>query len=866
MSERAQADSTTKLEAVRRALVGIPTEIRVWCLTAVIASTAVLIGWLLRSEPSLHDADLPWWILAVGFYGAELLVVHLRFRRDAHSFSMSEVPLVVALFGATPVALLVGQAVGNLGVFLGHRRQDPLKMAFNTSQYALQAAVAIVVFRATLSSSDLFGPIGWLAAVAATLTALLAAHVMINGAIRLSGGSLHTGEILEAVGFSSIATSMNTVLGMLVASALFSAPRAAAFAAIPSVVLFAAYRSYVASRQERAQLKALYEATRALHESPQLEVALLAAASHARRIFEAQYCEIVLSNPMDKATAYRWVVGPDEHQVAMEPVPFGVWEKVWDITAEEGGPVAFGGEIGRVSPSGVDIVDAMVAPIRIGSDQVGIVIVANHLGNVAVFEEADLDLVQTLADQVGVSVENGRLEESLSALTELKEELRHQALHDSLTGLANRELFVERVGHAMRRAARSPLRLAVLFLDLDDFKTVNDSLGHAAGDELLVGVGNRLRGQCRPADTVARLGGDEFAVLLEDVDGVPAAAEVAERILAGLTAPFWIHGREVNVGASIGVAFDSDGATSGEVLSNADAAMYVAKRSGKRTFRLFEPSMHAEVVNRFQLRADLELAVSAGGLELYYQPIVDLESGLLRGFEALVRWEHPVRGALTPADFIPIAESSGVIHRVGRWVLREALRQHQACGKALAAACDLEIAVNLSAKQLENPRFVAEVRQAIADFNVARGTLTLEITESAVMNTPPEVLEQLRRLGVRVAVDDFGTGYSSLASLDRLPVDVLKIDRAFVARITDAGAPSPLVATIVGLGEALGLETVAEGIETVAQLEAVRNLGCRLGQGFLLSEAVSADQAVELARRYAVGEPVITDRRQLRAL
>jgi diguanylate cyclase (GGDEF)-like protein len=838
----------------------------VWGFTATIALTAVLIGWLLRDEPALHLPALPWWILVLGFYGAELLVVHLRFRRDAHSFSMSDIPLVVGLFGVAPVMLLVAQVLGNLIVFVVHRRQPPVKLAFNIAQYALQAAVAIVVLRAIVSTAELFGLVSWLGAVTATLAALLVAHVMVNVVIRLSGGSLAMGEILEAVGFSSIATGMNTVLGMLVASALFDGPRAAAFAGIPALVLFAAYRSYVAARQERAQLRALYGATRALHESPQLEVAVLTAASHARTMFEAQYCEIVLGNPMDSSTAYRWVVGPGEHRVTMEPVPFGLWQTIWEKTSSEGSAIALGPAEGRTAPSGITIADAMVAPIMIGPDHVGIVFVANHLGDIAVFQKVDLELLQTLADQVGVSVENGRLEESLSALTELKEELRHQALHDSLTGLANRALFAEQVGHAMHRIERTDGQLAVLFLDLDDFKTVNDSLGHAAGDELLVAVGKRLQGHCRPADTVARLGGDEFAVLLEDIDGSHSATDVAERILESLSAPFWIHGREVTVGASIGIAFDSDGATSGEVLSNADAAMYVAKRHGKRTFRLFEPSMHAEVVMRFQIRADLELALNSGGLELRYQPIVDLESGSLRGFEALVRWPNPLRGELSPTEFIPIAEGSGMIHRMGRWVLREALRQQRACERELRSDWDFEMCVNLSAKQLENPEFVADVEAAIAEFGVRPDTLVLEITESAMMHTQPVMLERLRRLGVRLAVDDFGTGYSSLASLDRLPVDVLKIDRAFVARMTDATAPAPLVATIVGLGDVLGLQTIAEGIETPVQLEAVRRLGCRFGQGFLFSEPLDADAALELARRQAAGKSLYTEHPHLRAV
>jgi diguanylate cyclase (GGDEF)-like protein/PAS domain S-box-containing protein len=424
----------------------------------------------------------------------------------------------------------------------------------------------------------------------------------------------------------------------------------------------------------------------------------------------------------------------------------------------------------------------------------------------------------------------------------LQQQLAHQAFHDSLTGLANRALFIDRVTHALEMTRRSTSLVGVLFIDLDDFKTVNDSLGHAAGDELLVAVSARLLDCMRGEDTCARLGGDEFAILIENVGGPEAAIVVARRVLDALSKPMQIIGSQVSVQASVGIALGSNSVSTSELLRNADLAMYRAKGDGKHRYALFEPAMHARVLERLALKAELQSAVAAQQFELHYQPIVALQSGVPVGVEALVRWNHPERGLVMPGGFVPLAEETGLILPLGRFVLRSACRQAEHW-RALGHP-DLGVSVNISAKQLASPHLPAEVTSALREASLAPSALTLEITESMLLDSQPVVarLEALKALGVRIAIDDFGTGYSSLNYLRRFPVDTLKIAKPFVDEIGARPGQRRLVEAILRLGATLGLETVAEGIEEAPQRDLLRKLHCRFGQGYLFSRPLPADE------------------------
>ncbi len=444
-----------------------------------------------------------------------------------------------------------------------------------------------------------------------------------------------------------------------------------------------------------------------------------------------------------------------------------------------------------------------------------------------------------------------------------EEQLAHQAFHDPVTGLANRALFRDRVDHALDRQLRDGQPISVLFLDLDDFKTVNDSLGHAAGDRMLAEVGERLRNCLRAADTAARLGGDEFAVLLEDGGDATGAADVAARILEALDAPFHLEGKEVTCRASIGIATAEISPERGrmgaeELLRNADVAMYMAKEAGKNRYQIFEPAMHDVALRRLELKADLQRALDTGEFVLHYQPVIELATGEISGFEALLRWNHPERGLVPPLEFIPLAEETGLIVPIGTWVLREATLWGKALQERYPRQPPLRVAVNLSARQLQRPEIVQDVAEALMRSGLSPESLVLEITESVMMRDVELSLQRLRELkalGVQLAVDDFGTGYSSLNYIQQFPVDILKVDKSFIDAFDLDERKSALTATIIKLAEDLDLRPVAEGIERADQLEHLLRLRCDLGQGYYFARPLPPEGVDELieARRALAG-------------
>ncbi|HEY7948990.1 MAG TPA: EAL domain-containing protein [Acidimicrobiales bacterium] len=464
-------------------------------------------------------------------------------------------------------------------------------------------------------------------------------------------------------------------------------------------------------------------------------------------------------------------------------------------------------------------------------------------GRSIVVEVASDDLEFAGRDAVLVAVKD------ITDQRALEEQLTYQAFHDPLTGLPNRALFRERVEYAL--AGRSAHHVHVLFIDLDRFKTVNDSLGHGSGDELLVAVAERLLPTLRGDDTLARLGGDEFAVLTL---GVPDGGElVARRILEALRPPFAVGGGDVSVSASIGVAGDAGSAE--ELLRDADMAMYGAKAAGRNRFEVFDPSMHHTDRNRLRLESDLVHAIERHQLRVLYQPVVEMETDTVVGFEALLRWEHPEFGTISPLDFIPIAEETGLIVPIGRWVLSQACAQARGWQVTHKRPVPLTMAVNVSALQLQERSFVDEVQAALIRHVLPPQTLTLEITESVLLDESTTILDRLVELkatGVRLAIDDFGTGYSSLSYLRQFPIDILKVDRSFTNLIEGPGEVPPLIEGLVFLGRQLGLEVVAEGIEISEQRNQLHRLGCLLGQGFLWSPPVDENAADQILRH---GEP-----------
>ncbi len=472
-------------------------------------------------------------------------------------------------------------------------------------------------------------------------------------------------------------------------------------------------------------------------------------------------------------------------------------------------------------------------PIVVNGQTIGTVELLSRSG--ATLDEWQLTLAQTMANEAGIMLENARL----------YAEVRHQSLHDSLTGLPNRALLGDRLGHALARRRRAGQLIALLFVDVDDFKLVNDTFGHEVGDQTLASVARRLEALVREGDTVAHLSGDEFAILIEDLTGPHAANLAAARVTDAFLAPLEAGDRQIRVSVSVGVGLATAALRStNDLIRNADFAMYTAKQSGKGQFRVYDPVERQIADARVQLQADLRNAVIRNELRLHYQPIIDLRSGVTTSMEALVRWEHPERGLLLPASFIPLAEETEAIVEIGAWVL--------------ATACDrladwqrlrpgLAVSVNLSGRQLQDPGLVGDVSSALERTGIDPKSLILEVTETILVADPTaeSMLFRLKALGVRLAIDDFGTGYSSISYLRRFPVDILKIDREFTKEV-ESPEGEALLRGIVQLGRSMGLELVAEGIERRAQVARIAAAGCDQGQGYFFARPTESDGVARL--------------------
>jgi len=821
----------------------VPVLVRVWAFTVFLAVSATALffnGLNLRGVAS--SLTVPWPLIAVGFCLAELKVVEVHFRRETHSFSLSEFPSVLGFFFLTPIDYMIALLVGTAAALLLVSRQSPLKVFFNLSNFALTAVVGLSVFAGLAVPGGVPGPSEWIAAFAASIVAMVLGALTIATVISLSGGAPQFQKLPDMLQFGGLVAVANTSLALLAVSVMAINVSNLWLLAVPIVVVFLAYRAWVSEREKHERLELLYQSSRILQHSPELDSALVALLDHARDMFRAERAEVILYPRGADGDVLRTTSNHEAPAEIMVPVLDAADDPIQRRGAEEARAFF------HVPPSGRDragqpLRQAMVSPLRGESGLIGLMIIANRLTEGTSFADDDLRLLETLANQAAVALENGQLEQSLHELSRLKEQLRHQAYHDPLTGLANRTLFGEQVNLrlASRRGASMPV---VLFLDLDDFKVVNDTLGHAAGDRLLIGVADRIRACVRSEDVAARLGGDEFAVLLEDDYSLTRARAVADRIVDALRVTFPIQGQEIAIGASIGIASAGpEIEAADELLRNADVAMYTAKNDGRNKVATFEPTMHTAIVARHELSVELARGVARGELVVFYQPIIALATGEMSGVEALVRWRHPTRGLVGPDDFIGIAEESGTILALGRWVLAEACRQVAVWQRTRSLGRRFSLAVNLSAAQLREPSFVPELEALLAETGLDPRDLVLEMTETVMFHdtqTTIARLETLRALGIRIAVDDFGTGYSSLGYLRRFKVDVLKIAREFIGPADSGSEEWAFAHAIVALGRTLDLRIVAEGIEEPDQLVRLRALGCEFGQGFLFGRPVDA--------------------------
>ena len=823
-------------------------EAKIWILTAVVATAAVgtYLGLVepLGTPPTV--LEVPWWAVAAGFAAAERWVVHLHFRRSTHSLSLGELPLVAGLLFLPAHELLIAGLVGSSLALAFDREIPTFKAFFNLAQFSLGTCVALFVVEGLVAVRDPLDPVVWVAIFAAVSAATLVADICVGAAVTIAEGRLETHQRIDMLLTNWTVALSNTCLALAIAAVVAARPEGGLLLVAPTVLLLAAYRAYLSERRRNAELEFLYEATRTLSRSSEIVPELEALLARTASAFRVAAVDLVLFSAEPGRSARSSLDRGGERRM-LEPIDEPLAESLRALAAGLTGPA----EIARIFDTGQreyfrsrGMENGVVAPLHGEAGCVGLFSIAGRESVDRSFSDEDLRLLETLTGNVTVALQYDRLEQAVRQLESLQQELERKALYDSLTQLANRSLFHNRLEHALH--SRHP-GVSVLLLDIDEFKAINDSHGHHAGDELLRAVAERLRNCLREGDTAARLGGDEFALLLDRSGGEVDAVSVAKRLLEDFEVRVDVAGERVRVHVSIGIAIGAPGKDSpDEMLRRADVALYEAKRRGKSQYRIYHPSMRDALRKRRTLAFELERAVSAEELSVVYQPVVSLAECRPVALEALVRWNHPERGMVAPSEFIAFAEETGAVVEIGAIVLERVVEQ--------AARLGMPIHANVCAPELIDPGFLDRVDRLIALHELPPELLVFELTERAFVGDDPvpiAVLEAIHERGMGVAVDDFGTGYSSLAYLSRLPVDTMKIPKQFIDEVTGSREHHALARAVIELGSALDLKVIAEGIETQEQIAALRAFGCQLGQGYFYGMPTDADVAlrrVELLR------------------
>ncbi len=800
------------------------------------------------SPPS--PISLPWWALAVSFALTESVVMHIQVRREAQAVSISELPLVVGLFFADPVALLVGRLLGSLAVFVLRRRSSVLKTTFNLALVCAETCVAVAVFRAVAGDASAASPRDWAAAYAAALVANAVGAAAIGLVIGIYEGGLRPSRlVVDAVTGQPVAPLVVT-LALVCVSSLAADPTSGWLLAAAAGVLLLCYRGYAALSDRHLNLERLFLFSQAVTSSPETDSVLQCVLSEARDLLFSEHAELSFRGPSDRSTIVTVTSGANGELRRLETDQEGPTAWLRDEVLTHGNPFVLPRNTRdpqlRAWLDAHNRRDAIVVPLRGSMGTIGMLLVGDRLGEVRTFDDDDVLLLETLANQTSVALQKG----------ELIDQLQHDALHDSLTRLPNRAHLQRRLGECLEDVASgaSP-GLAVMILDLDGFKDVNDTCGHQQGDKVLVEVARRLVSAVNGAAFLARLGGDEFAVLAPDLGSRDTAAQLGELVASSLEQPIELDDLDVEVGASVGIVLSpQDGTDPSILLKRADMAMYDAKSSG-RGVRFYEADIDTASARRLSMVGELRAALAAEQLDVYVQPQAETASGRVASVEALARWVHPRLGVVSPDEFIPVAERSGLIKPLTLSVLDTSLA-------AVAAWRDLDvgIAVNLSARSLQDTGLVADVDALLRRHDVRPQSLVLEVTESAVMVDPTRAIALLRRfeaMGVKLSVDDFGTGYSSLSYLKRLPVHEVKIDRSFVTGLTEGSEDYSIVRSIVDLGANLGLEVVAEGVEDQSTWDLLQAMGCARVQGWHLAPPMPiGDATAWLSERSPARAPI----------
>ena len=809
---------------------------RVQSMTGALVGTAIVCATVLVSfRPWPHQGSGPAFVFAFAtlYTCAEVMVVHVQIRCDSHTFSLSEIPLLLATFLLGPASALAAAVAGN-GLALVYRRQKPMKLAFNLARAVIELTISVSVFRALATSGSVPSSRDLAVAYLGTLAASTAGCVLVSAAISLSQGWITMGVLKANLLVSALGTSAAGSLGLLAVVVARTDLKVAWVLALPVAGGYFLSNELVRSRRQTDSLRFLFDAGELLRDNSDLDGMIRTLLERTRDALRCEVAEFVhVVSPAGRCVRASASADGEQRFWITEAEP-EVVAVIAGQTSSSVMSVSPGNPLLRCFGEAATSRSGLVARLSADGRSVGMILVSGHVGDVAGAGRLDVEksrVLGTIAHSLSIALENGALERALDKLRALEDELEYKAYHDSLTGLANRALFVDRLASALTEYRTAGTEFAVLFLDLDDFKTVNDSLGHDTGDALLVAVASDLKSCLAPGDLAARLGGDEFAVLSTAADRLEDAEVLAHSILAVLADPIRVSGYALNVSASIGVALSRPAADVADILKSADIAMYNAKAGGKGRVAVFNPVMQREVLDRYELADGIKRASELGQLRVEFQPVIDLATNAIVSAEILVRWAHPTHGMLGPDSFIHLAEENGAIKQITRFVVDRACELIGSLPRGVLPS----IAVNVSAVDLLDTDLLPFLVTTLDANGVEAERLTIEVTESVVLDSrAPGVLGEFRAAGLRVSLDDFGTGYSSLHSLRSLPVHELKIAKPFIDDLITDPHSGEIIRAITTLARTLSLRVVAEGVEHSSQVELLRLLRCDRAQGYLL--------------------------------
>ena len=814
------------------------TSAKVACLSlALWVAATVACAVLSAPQHWTHTTVWPNWsafpVLVALFAAAEVCVVHLHIRNDAHTFSLVELPLALGVFFAPPFVLIAAQLLGEGAALAIHRKQRLLKLSFNTAVFALSTVTAVALFRFLAPDTTRVTTTTLLSGAAAVITASTLSLILVYVAIALSSGTSRWAELRSGTVFGLVTTAFTTSLAIIAVIVLVAQPWLAWILVVPTGGVYLANWAYTTQRRRHEGLEFLYESTRMLHQSPELESAIIDLLRHAQETFHAAAAELICLDETGLAPMCIRI-GPNARFLPVESADERdrVLTLIASLVVGHASILRCGDEFAADFLAGRGYRDAIVAPLPGEQGIVGALVIANHLSEVIGFDENDARLAETLANHTAIALENGRLEQSLEQLRVLEGRLTFQATHDPLTTLANRTLFRSSLSELLERHGGT--RGAVLFIDLDDFKSVNDTLGHGAGDELLIEVAARLRCCMGASDTIARLGGDEFAVLMTEVTRREQVTEMADRIMRALAAPAEVAHQRIDIRASVGLVLAEADTDAETIMRSADTAMYYAKAQGKHQYASFEKSMHESSVRRHNLRNDLLRALERRDLYAHFQPIVSIDTNALLGAEALVRWRHPSLGLLLPSSFLNVVDETGLLPALDMLVLEDACAWMRRADVTEPERIPF-VSVNISPCTFHEPQLVEHVLELLTRHGLTPDRIRFEITENLMATDARRAIQTLHDLvaaGIQLALDDFGTGYSSLSYLQQLPVSVIKIAKSFIDDVDTCAEQRAFVTAIVTLARSIGKSVVAEGIEREAQHLALSAIGCDSGQGY----------------------------------